>query len=510
MLSFLHLVLDSRLCVRDRAVHPAGTRRPRLMRGTRCRAVVAYFGAASLAVLPLACGSKGSSTGASGTPGSDAGPGWQDASFVDPDGTTSGAAVMLTVLLGGAPEPGVVIVFQDATGAVLSSATTDASGAVRKIVPAGSQVTAVMGTALLPNLVTIQGVEPGDTLTVTDTSGSAASSGDEIVISTPAPVWDAAALVVEDFYVGACTGLVGDTLNLGPDCFGSGSQYPLLVQAFAQTLDQELAYSYQTGNTYVPGGRLEDGGPVPLAVTRPWTTSTIAQNVVLTNIPDGGPPPADFLYNSLYNEFAGGTPVMFVRSLRSDDGGPLSTAFTVHSGFPNYVQTGVYITGSHGHTFVEVTRSATPTSSQTATVDLSSVPVFTGASLDTTSAGSVARPSVSWSTLSPMSGAAGIVASIPWSDGESDAGLPTGSWTIVAPPSAASVRAPSLPPAQALWAPQPGANFEPVPTVGAFQGSLVPNYASFRGQWGRVSYSGKVPVLPANGTLFLSLYYDAG
>lgn len=497
------------------------------MRGFLRRAAVAYFGAASVAAVLLACASNnsapGTSTGDSGASGSDAGPRGQDATVADAGSTAedapsgdaanadaSGAAVTLTVLLGGAPEPGVVVVFQDTTGAVLSSATTDASGAVSQVVPAGSQVTAVMGTALAPNLVTIEGVEPGDTLTVTDTASTATSSGDAIVMSTPAPVWDAAANVVQDFYVGACVGTVGDILNLEPTCFGSGTQYPLLVRAFAPILDEEVAYTYQTGNTYVPGGELEDGGPVPLAVTRPWSTSTIAQNVVLANIPDGGPSHSSYLSNGFYSEFGGGNPVMFLGTLGSDDGGAPSTTFTVHPGFPSFVQTGVYATDANGHTFVEVTRSATPTSSQTATVDLSSVPVFTGASLDTTDAGSVARPSVSWSSLSPLSGATGIVAWIPWSDGGSDGGLPTGSWTIVAPPSAANVRAPSLPPAQALWAPQPGASFEPVPTVGAFQGSLVPNYASFRAQWGLVNYFRDVPLLPANGTLFLSLYFNPG
>jgi hypothetical protein len=78
--------------------------------------------------------------------------------------------VSVTVFLGGAPEPGVLVAFQDATGAVLGSAKTDAKGTAAMVVPAGSQVTAMLGTPGSGSLAiyTYVGVEPGDALSVVD------------------------------------------------------------------------------------------------------------------------------------------------------------------------------------------------------------------------------------------------------------------------------------------------------------------------------------------------------
>lgn len=47
--------------------------------------------------------------------------------------------VTVNVLLAGAPESGVLVVFQDASGAVVTTATTGATGSVSQLVVAGSR-----------------------------------------------------------------------------------------------------------------------------------------------------------------------------------------------------------------------------------------------------------------------------------------------------------------------------------------------------------------------------------
>src|SRR5581483_5385192 len=60
-----------------------------------------------------------------------------------PDAGTATGPVTMNATLDGAPEPGVLVVFQDSHGAVLTYGTTDATGAFTSVVPSGSQVTVV-------------------------------------------------------------------------------------------------------------------------------------------------------------------------------------------------------------------------------------------------------------------------------------------------------------------------------------------------------------------------------
>src|ERR1700728_3368888 len=109
--------------------------------------LVGLFGSASL---PLACVSNASPPA---PPELDSGLFGEDAALPGPDATIpvsdSGTAdsggpdtaisdagpqpLTLTVLVGGAPEPGVTIVFQDDTGVFLSTSTTDSAGTVTQI-----------------------------------------------------------------------------------------------------------------------------------------------------------------------------------------------------------------------------------------------------------------------------------------------------------------------------------------------------------------------------------------
>ena len=81
----------------------------------------------------------------------------------------AGVPVVVTVVGAAGVEPGVTIVFDDPSGALLGTQTTDASGRASGVVAAGGSVTALLGD---PNMfvspITIAGVVPGDALTVVD------------------------------------------------------------------------------------------------------------------------------------------------------------------------------------------------------------------------------------------------------------------------------------------------------------------------------------------------------
>src|SRR5579883_357570 len=133
----------------------------------------------SLGFLPFACFSSDNSG-----PGPDSGFSFDaatfDAFFPDtsfPDGAIPDSAaeaavdapldippapVVVQVLSASGPEQGVNVVFQDATGAVITSGTTDATGRFGRVVPAGSMATVLLGNTANPNNMTVVGVQPGD------------------------------------------------------------------------------------------------------------------------------------------------------------------------------------------------------------------------------------------------------------------------------------------------------------------------------------------------------------
>jgi hypothetical protein len=263
---------------------------------------VALFAGSSLAFLvlasiPVACVSSnaspnedsGAPPGQDGAPPSeDAAPSGSDATLPDAgtdapekDSATEDAGpqpLTVHVLLGLAPESGVLVVFQDASGAVVSSATTDATGSVSQLVTAGSQVTVALGTTLAPRLVTIQAVEPGDVLTLVDTP-PASTLAENVNVTLPAPTWDASG-ATEYVYAAQCGTSAGSPVYVNPDCQLNG-QFPLLAYAQASG-GQELAYTYQTGNAL-----LEDGGTDAITVTRPWATSSVVEQLTTSSLPAG-------------------------------------------------------------------------------------------------------------------------------------------------------------------------------------------------------------------------------
>ena len=519
----------------------------------RARVLASCLGVLGLAAAPLACFSStatppgepdsgplpqedGASPGdAAGMPTGDGGHPPAESGATDAVGPTDAGAdatlvdaspqpLTLTVLLLGVPEPGVNVVFQDGTGAVIATATTDATGRVTRSVMAGSQVTALLGTLLAPQVVTIQGVAPGDALTVVDPATSASSPSEPVTVTLPAATWDSSA-TAEGVYAGSCYNPLPYPINLTQSCESAG-EFPLLARAFDTGSGQEIAYTYQLGNAAQPDGGLPDGATsLPIVMTLPWATSTATATITATN-PPGLPADGGGFANGVtldYDEIARGVvlrvPAASVGT--TDDAGAQSAGFVMHPGYPDFVQAeavdqfttpqGLLVAGG-------ATRAAAQATSLAMSFDLSTLPLITATSVDTADGGATSQPVVTWTSTASLAAANGIYISAQWSSSiTTDASTlyVNGTWTILAPPTATNVHAPALPASLAAWGPSPTASFNPTPRVAAVQASFAPGYAGFRALFGGVSLlSGwqiELPALPVNGTVYLvGLYPNEG
>jgi hypothetical protein len=155
--------------------------------------------------------------------------------------------------------------------------------------PSGSQVTGLLGTAAAPHLVTVQGVEPGDVLTMVDSAfeNAAGPSAPAHVTISGVPAFGTS------FHVQAGSGggsfsAVPATLNLYPA--GGGSQgcasagnFPLLAFGYASDAGALLGFTFAKNNLLPP-----IGGTAQAALAGPWVTGGTTQTIALTNPLQGG------------------------------------------------------------------------------------------------------------------------------------------------------------------------------------------------------------------------------
>jgi hypothetical protein len=430
--------------------------------------------------------------------------------------------LVVVVTKGGAPEQGVSVVFDDATGAYLSTATTDAAGTVSQIVTAGSQVSVLIGTTLSPDVITFEDVAPGQTITVADTKAVTSATTETVLATLPAATaWDAST-GEELVYAGNCESSAGTPLALSSTCV-AGGVFPLLARAFQFDTNSEIGYTFQKNNVAVPDAGLpEDGGPLAVTMTQPWTTSSVTQTITAGALP-AGLTASQVSFSGGYVEIAGGVPTTTNAVASSvGDAGFETYAYPVHTGFPDAVETAgsatVRGTGNEESVLASATYGATPTASQTTQVDLSKLPVITASTIDTADAGTIARPTIAWTTSAATTAAAGVVATFEWSlDVTDDAGSETvvGAWTIVAPATTTSVHAPALPAALSSYAPSTGATTYPVARVVAVQSTFFSDYAGLLAAVGSLPFltstssQTSVPTLAAPGTVSFSGVYEA-
>jgi len=201
----------------------------------------------------------------------------------------------------------------------------------------------------------------------------------------------------------------------------------------------------------------------------------------------------------------------------------VSSAFTMHPGYPDFVQSEVIDTlslsgGSVFSLAAGATRSAPSATSQVTSLGLSTLPLFTksSASAGANDAGAPSRPVVTWTSTGSLSAAAGIVAQVQWNTPPVDGGgFVYGAWTILAPSTATSIVAPALPASMSGVSPSATSSITTTPAVGAIQATFLPSYAVLRSKFGILpifSTSGSVnlnlPPLPVNGTLFVTAIFQ--
>jgi hypothetical protein len=442
--------------------------------------------------------------------------------------------VKVTIVNHLGPEPGVYIVFQDVNGNVVDTAMTDATGTVTQALGSATQVTALMGSTPPPEsfavvhtdgltleagvvippptnvqLVTVQGVEPGDTLTLSDPSDTTYANATVSVDGVPdggPPGTQSYAVAV-----GSCLGYSDESVNfpsmvyLSADCESNGT-FPVLVTAVDGN-NRNLGYAWQYGNT-IPS----DGGTAHVVVTGSWSTATSNQTITADSVL-----PSDNL-SSAYSELADNVASPVSNPLTVEDASASAT-FTGHPGYPTAIQNEVALT-AYGEGSLAVSAIATrgPFDADSgATFDLSTaLPLITSAIQDAGIPASDAdvppssQPYVAWSSdagsLAPVSG---IVVQVNWYNYQSQ--QTSGAWTIVVPPTATSVTAPALPPQLAgWWSPSSDANFNYEPLVVAVQSTALPTYTAFRNQFATLPVTSNyvnngggpfVPPLPAAGTV---------
>jgi hypothetical protein len=407
--------------------------------------------------------------------------------------------VSVTVQMGGVPEPGIVVVFEDSSGNVTTSLTTDVSGRASAVVVAGSQVTALLGTPSNPAPTTITSVSPGDELVLNDIDNASATVS---INALPAPLEDAGPGQYS-VYAGPCNTTIGDPLpgqlTLSPGCFTNGA-YPLLITGANFT-----GFVFQENNPLPT-----DGGTAQISIATPWLQNVFSQTVQVANL--GGNQA-----NVSLVEVAEGLAAPNVTTATAPlDGGPASATLVTHGGYPDYVQAEANEVNGEigGGSFTGVAQAfPAPSSSMTFSLDYSAaLSAVAAATVDPTN---VAQPVLGWSMTSGLPLATnGFVAAMSWTS-TGDAGTVSGTWTIVGPPNATTVQAPQLP-AGSAWTPAAGSNFNNVPVLLILDGSFMSGYQGLRsnvgsfiplpqGGWGNQNQA-VAPIIPQGGVLSFATF----
>lgn len=409
------------------------------------------------------------------------------------------------------PEPGVNVVFQDANGNPLTSATTDANGRVTAAAPDGSQVTVLLGSQLNVQVVTFEGVAPGDVLTAHDATDTTFANAQVSLDALP----DAAAPLGTTSYVvdiGNCSSAftaLPALVYLSPDCESYGT-FPVLVEASNGT--GPIGFTYQTHNVLPL-----DGGVAHVSLNGTWSTTLPTQSIGVSNF-DFANLTGYMSYSEIADGISFGRPINF----GSTDGGA-TTSYTVHPGYPVAVQNEANQSINRGSEIAisaVATRSAPSADGGAASFDMSTLlPLLDAVTLDSSQP---AQPAVSWVTeAGSLAAANGTIVMVTWSEPVDGGNILQGTWTIVAPPTVTAAKAPVLPAALAAWAPSPGATFTSTPTVIVVQGSFVSSYAELRAQFAglpapssllydQFGVGGVVPPLPVDGTLKLTAITSPG
>jgi hypothetical protein len=414
------------------------------------------------------------------------------------------------------PEPNVVVVLQDATGAVVTTSTTDAAGRfAAPTITSGSQITFLFGTQAAASILTIQGLQPGDVIPVFDPNeaGSYPATIQSLPPNPPAMTesYNASAGPCAFTTFGAAPGGTANIVanpagaGVGSSSCVSGNTFPVLVVADGP--NGALGYASQAGNQLVT-----DGGTIGVTVGGTWSTDVTPTTLGAANWPD-----ASVFYGGelAVGQVAGGVllPSANIDTQGTGPTGPLNA--TIYPGYGD-VQAEAYVYGlSLSITDIAIRAAA---DAGVSTIDMSQLlPLIDTASIDTTNP---ARPSVSYaSEAGSLAGADATIVMLSWNGIEDGGVIVQSTWTIVAPATATSISVPALPPASAGWGPFADVSYA-TPLVAVLDASFISSYAQVRTNVSAVSptatllngypHSALLPPLPVDGTLRLTAYTTNG
>jgi hypothetical protein len=421
------------------------------------------------------------------------------------------------------PAPGILAILEDATGAVVTAMPTDANGRFTvSTIQAGSQVTLLFGTPTSANILTIEGLEPGDSIPIYDPSESGTYTATiQSLPANPPPGTASYSASAGSCSFGTFAAAPGGSADIVADPAGSGNGYPpcvngdtfpvlVLANGGPDAGNAVLGYASQTDNTLVT----TDGGQTSVSVGGSWATATSASQLNTINWPDAGV----FYGGELaIGQVAGGVLLPAANTDVFGTGPTQPLTSTLYAAYGDSVQTEAYVYGL-GLSITDIaTRSSVDAGS--IAIDMSRVlPLIDTATVDGTTDPS--RPSLTYgSDAGSLAGADGAVAVISW-NGSNDGG-PTvqSSWTIVAPATTATVKTPALPVAAAGWGPFAGA-FYGTPVVAVIEATFLSGYAQLRANVSAVTpsttlvqgypHSALLPALLSEGTLRLTAYTTNG
>lgn len=382
-----------------------------------------------------------------------------------PDATTDAEPpatdVTVHVTNGKGPAANVTIVYHDASGAVIGTSKTDATGTAKSTGATPAQVTALLGRGSAKNLLTWTSVAAGDELFANDVDGGE-EAAPNLDVTLPGPYANAYLYTAQ---IGTCTGSSGQSGSVQLYLYGDCAKAKNAVLATALGDGLPLAFAFKKGV------ELPTDGGVATTTVGAWaapSTFTIAASHApvdtyvdgwLAQIADGSSLPSD------------------VRGLGEDP-----TTFHFASAFADGLQPAAFV--QEGRSVVSLVERVA-TSATSASFDFATaLPKITEANVDATDA---LHPNLTWTAAAPLTASNGGFVTVSFYDGR-DASM---TWSFVVPPSATSVKAPSLPAEADDWAPRAAdggsdASSFSDPEVLFVESGVIADYKFFRREAGRL------------------------
>jgi hypothetical protein len=403
--------------------------------------------------------------------------------------------VTVTVVDGVTPKADVRVISQDAMGAVIGDAKTDATGKLT-IATAPSAVTVLTTSFSAPKPVTFLAV----------------ADGDNLVVRIPLNIEES---TVGTYAVTFTTGMQGQSVNaqaiVNGKCSNSTSDtsMPLLIGLFPSCLGPANAILAVGTNTdfVLDGFAFKKSVASPAAnttsaVTLPAWTTPGTTTLSATNTPGGQASMSSDLTMIANGASFPASPDSNTGPVNSVAGQGFRTATGFADAYQSWVRSFDDVNDQVETSIIRRESTTAPAAATLAAIDFTTaLPYVTAAAVDTTTA---ARPIVTLTSDKPLTGVdAGLVV-LSWAT----ASQATGTWTFVVPASAAATfKAPALPADATAFTPvgaviaESAAFFEATQIPGYTEAKLLPvspgiNFALLTGS----------EALPANGTVRLTTW----